>query len=451
MPENSVTTTFFADEKAAAEAITRLEKKYDDLENKLRHVHRESKEGGAHAIEALKELGTFAVSAGLGFTTAMGAVEKFSEVVREARRDAEEAAKAQERLQTRLNIQTGQFGVGGRQNREAVELAAFGAAKTPEEISRLFVGLRRGGLTDEEARGAIGSQSKAFAAAFEASGGALTPEAFANAMTAALDKQAAKTPQALGQSGRDVFAALQGTNLQAEDIGSAAQILSTLGAGKGRERHARALQQIGLKLSDVDLQGEGLFEAVGKIRGGLDNVPAERRQILLQEIFGDAGLGNRLIGAEGAMGGKRGLLEPAVAAATGGRDAEAKRAGIDKALRDAANADENELAFQALDIQLRESGMSDFRRSITMQTNRAGISAARALGITSGTGPEAIEGISDNPQRVREIEQELREGKTATLEALMEKQNETLAEIRDAVREGNRDGKGKPRRQVEHP
>ena len=309
MAENSVTTTFFANEEAAAAAIARLEKKFDDLENKMRHAHKESHDGAKHAAEAVSELGLMAVSSAVGFTSLIGLVERFGESAAEARKEAEAAAKAGEALEKRLAIQSGRFGVAGEKNIEAVSQGAFAAGRSRDETGALFAALlRQGGLSPEQAQGSIESQAKAFAATFEASGGQTTQAGYARALKASLDKSQAATPETLGSAARNLFAAMQGTGLSDEDVTTSAHQFSTLGANpRTRFRKQAALREIGLKLEDIDLQGEDVFTATGRIAQGLEKVKPGRREELKELIFGDQLLGNRMLRAR-ADGRQRGDL-----------------------------------------------------------------------------------------------------------------------------------------------
>jgi hypothetical protein len=446
MSESAVTTTFFADSQSAEATIARLEKKIGDLENKMRHAHQSSHEGFHHAAEAAHELGTMAVASTIGFTSLMGAVDKFIELAVEARKEAEAAAKAGEALEKRVAIQTGRFGVAGERNIEAINQAAFASGRKREEVGGLFASLVQKGLTPEEAQGAIQGQAQAFAAVFEARGGNIGTGEYAGALKASLDKQTKATPEALGAAGEKLFAAMQGTSLQAEDITSTAHKLSTLGkTPKERARVGAALQEIGLKFEDIDLQGEDIWQATSTIGKALKNANTPGRAEQLKEIiFGDSMTANRLLGAEKQMGGKGAIFEEAVGEATTGRAAADTRAALGRELDYEARKTDTEQQFQALDIQLRQMGMGDMRREMTVGLNRGIARFSEYIGL----GPlsdETIGGVSGDAEGYKRIRAGLGSGDGEFKELLrrsveaQEKTNEHLEKI-------EQHGKGKPRR-----
>jgi len=366
MAENAVTTTYYADSKAAEAGLAKLEQAHEKLENKVKHLHQESKHGSEHSSHAFREMGLAAGGMALGFTSAEGALESLIDKTIEYRNEAEKAAMAGQNLKRSVQIRTGQTDEEAEATTKTIKNAAMTAGRPVAEANSLHRALmEKGKLTVEEANASIEEQQKAFAAVKIAKP-ETSPEDYAAAMSKSLDQgKKKKTPEDLAKAGQRVFEAIQGTDASAQDLASMAESLQTMKAGKlGKDNqgHKAALHKLGLNFKDVDQVGENQFEALNKIKAGLEKRPVEDRAPILQQLFGDAAMAKRALDALPGVDHKEGQFDVAKDRAIHSRENTATRQNLEAEFADEEKAGNFKRRQKALDAALKKADVSPFGR-----------------------------------------------------------------------------------------
>lgn len=326
---NTVTTTFFADGKSAQDALAKLERKYADLENKLKHVSRRSREGSHEAMGALGSLIAKVGGAALAYNAMTRSIEYSIDALRDYRRAVDAAGHAAENANKRLNIATNLGPGANRALGMAAVAAGFPVAQAREagrDFERFGIPLEAGQTVFE-----------GFMATNAAAKSPLNMQDYLDIISDRLAESGEKaTKESVGRVARNLFAMMRGTELAPADFEAAREMLRTEKAGKAGERHRKALHRLGLKPEDVDLTGESLFDALEKLQAGLGKLAPEDRPNVMKELGFTADLTDKLMNGLEVRAKNLGMFDEAVKEITSGEDAATNRAeGVRQLLREA--------------------------------------------------------------------------------------------------------------------
>jgi hypothetical protein len=396
MADNSVTTTFFGNEQDAVAAIARLEKKYDDLENKIKHVHAGHSHGAGHMLHEMNEIGLAAVGMVTGFAGVEATIEKLFEATKEWSAEVNKAAMNLDKTNRSLAARGAGFGAEGQETIEEVKKKGSTAGLSHEASGNLFGELIAQGVPREELLAKFDEIAVAFKTANDAKGGALSPQAFADATSKMLDRGAEATGKAITEAGRQLFAMTARSDMQVEDVNYLGATLREAFSGRGRKRHATALAQIGLNFEDVDQHGETFEEVISRIQEGFaahsDKVPVAKQAAWWKEMGIDSTTAERTMRGLGLVQENLGQYAEASANSTSGPNAAATRLDNDneELLAERGNDFAVKLkAAQNMHIRQGGAGFSVTYRNYLAQVLNAlpGIGGDRAIGLAYATSP----------------------------------------------------------------
>jgi hypothetical protein len=317
---NDVTTTFFANASAAEAAIAKLEKKYDDLENKLKQVSKRSREQSD--MPAL--MGSWATRMGgvlSAYTGISSAINQAYQAQIQMNQAADAANTKYDELIRKLRVQGGMSGTQG--------------AEAQQRLTRIAAGTASGFTTAQGASEELLSQG--FDVATATGGGAKrlletikatnAKEGDVKQITAAYSALLAATGQEKNQENLDkvtlaVQRTFKGTPLQAPDLAqlapkiqgvssavpwdealaqfavmkekSSPEVASTalkifwerMQTASTDQKMVGALSQMGLTPDAVDAIGEKPAEVLDRLAGGLEKLKPEERAGAMKALFG---------------------------------------------------------------------------------------------------------------------------------------------------------------------
>ena len=426
-----VTTTFFANEQAAASAIARLEKKYNDLENAIKNVSKRSKEDQSGIADSIGKWGSGLTSIAAGYLALPAIIGAVSAAQSELNRKADEAALKYDSMIRKFRIQAGLTELqGGEAKAKIVRAAASTAtdASTAEQVSRQMVSQ---GFSTEDATGgglqriletmkatnAKPEQATEIVSAYAALLAATGQEknqanlekitrqvqgTFQASPLEAADLQAL-APKIQGVSGvlspeeaLAQFATIKGKTGKADTAATTLKMFwEKLGTADTNQQSIDALSKLGLSPDKVDAIGETPAEVLDRLSAGLDKLKPEQRQGVMKQLFGEEAMS----GATGLirdramvpefidkMDNEEGFQE---AAATGmqGKAAGRERAKLQSEVYDLAQDTGREDYLAALESIQKEEGYSGFRRGVNEYPLRG------RLNLTTDQTPEAQLGV----------------------------------------------------------
>jgi hypothetical protein len=318
---SEVTTTFLANASQAESAIAKLEKKYADLENKLKQVSKTSKADFATAVQGLQEWATGLVSVGAAAGLLTSVFTQVRAAQAELRREADATNVTYDELIRKLRVQGGLSAAQGQEAQARLQgIAArtgvgFAVAQgTAEEmVSQGFdvasgtgAGLERM-LQTIKATNADPGQARQITQAYAA-------------LLAATGQD--KNAENLENVTRAVQRVFKGTPLQAPDLAALApkiqgvsnvmpmgealaqfavmreksspEIASTamkiiwerLQTANVNTTTAKGLATIQLKPEDVDAIGEAPAAVLDRLAEGLAKIPETERAGVMSQLFG---------------------------------------------------------------------------------------------------------------------------------------------------------------------
>ena len=318
---SEVTTTFFANATQAEAAISRLEKKYGDLENKLKQVSKASKVDFAAALESLQQWATGLLSVGAAAGLVTSAIATVKTAQAELRREADATNVSYDELIRKLRVQGG---LSAQQGQEAQARLTAIAARTgvgfaiaqgtaEEMVSQGFdvasgtgAGLERM-LQTIKATNADPGQARqitqAYAALLAATGQDKNAENLEN-VTRAVQRVfkgtplqagdlAALAPKVQGVSqvmGMDEalaqFAVMR--EKSSPEIASTAMkiIWERLTTANINTTTQKGLATIQLTPADVDAIGEAPATVLDRLAQGLEKIPETERAGVMSQLFG---------------------------------------------------------------------------------------------------------------------------------------------------------------------
>lgn len=407
MAENSVTTTFFASEKDAQAAIVRLEKKYGDLENKIKQVSRSSRKASQDSLSDFATIGGKFAGLLAGYLSIEGAVSKILQISREWRRESEQAARNQETATKNFKIQSGMFGLQGDAAQRKIDLAGLAAGVDYEREGNLPGALagslvEKGGFTGEQAADAIKQILPAFLANRAAKGGNLDPATYADALGDLIDKSMGgdRSAEGIAKATRDLFSFTRGAEVDVGELDPMMTKLKTMPAGKGGERHRKALAKLGLKFSDVDLVGEDAPTAFQAVASKVEGLAPEKQFPTLKELFEDADMANNFLAAAKGMKGNAALFDPSVTEITSGGVAGLNREKRLRQLRQIAGNPDFDRRALGMENLLGESGQNPVLANIggSIASSAADAGVPNGLALSAGAGfAGVIEGLGGLP------------------------------------------------------
>lgn len=479
---NSVTTTFFADEKAAHAAIVRLEKKYADLEQKIGQVSKRSRKSTGEILPDFDKWTASIASVASAYLALPALIGKASQVQAQLITQADEAALKFDQLFRRVRVQAGFTALQTEEAKKRIQGIAVETAVPNEVAAGAAEELVSQGFSAEEGTGKALKTLLETMKASNVEGG--DPRALAQAAAMYLAAQGLdRTDANLREQMIAVQRMFKGTPLQIKDLQALAgktqamagvmtprevlamydilrekqtpenastafkvigERLQTIAA---RPEDVRLLAKTGLKPKDLDLVGESIGEVLDRLAAGLEKLPLEEQNVLMSRLFGEEGrapatglirdralLKKRIAEMDDAAG-----FEADVAVATSGKAAGRTRM---------ENARENELAE-------RDTGFDDVAAAAELVHRARGMSewAIAAMRWSSET-LESLPVVGDfAAERRREGIETAREGTVAydikrVLEASRESNSqmlEILAEIAKNTRgRVARDDGGRP-------
>lgn len=349
MADNDVKLKFFANAAAAEKAIVGLEKKFDDLQNKIKQVSKRSKETATESQSAFSSLensmikstgamgGALSRLAGLAnpvtiaFSAIAATVAAATQKNLEFSRSVGESAKKFNEAELKLKIQGG-FDNKGMANQNAVIRQAL--KETPSSDIRgaydISTQLASSGFKDADIKS--GAALKAVldinAATTQFGGEVASPKESTLAISQFLKATGNNAPEAkdirrlggqlaqlfnksdfqfshlkelagdsatltqFGIDPREQLAAF-GATVDVKNPSEAATgmrlVATDLATAKGVKEKRAALARIGLRPEQVDLNGEGLMESVGVLDQALNKQDKTTQNLVTHALFGDRG------------------------------------------------------------------------------------------------------------------------------------------------------------------
>jgi len=318
---SEVTTTFFANATQAEAAISRLEKKYGDLENKLKQVSKASKLDFAAALESLQQWATGLLSVGAAAGLVTSAIATVKTAQAELRREADATNVSYDELIRKLRVQGG---LSAQQGQEAQARLTAIAARTgvgfaiaqgtaEEMVSQGFdvasgtgAGLERM-LQTIKATNADPGQARqitqAYAALLAATGQDKNAENLEN-VTRAVQRVFKGTPlqapdlAALAPKVQGVSQVMEMDEALAQfavmreksspEIASTAMkiIWERLTTANVNTTTQKGLATIQLTPADVDAIGEAPATVLDRLAQGLEKLPETERAGVMSQLFG---------------------------------------------------------------------------------------------------------------------------------------------------------------------
>ena len=343
MADNTVKLEIFANAQAAEKAIVGLEKKYDDLQNKIRQAAKASKkssddaktafDGQAVAVRGVEGSLLSLVGRVGAATTVIGllgaAIKGATDKNREWSRSTDETVRRLDEARLKLAIQGGfdQRGLAGvepRIRKALLETPSTDAAGAFEIMTQIASsGFKQADIDSGEAlksildinaattmfgRGVVSPKDSTLAISqFLKGTGVVQPDAkqirdLGGKIAQLFNKSDLQFPflkELAGESAAltsfgitpeeqlAAFATLSDVKSAPEaatGLRAMATDLATAGASKDK---TAALRKLGLKPADVDLVGENLTTALQRLQGGLGNVDPTKQNQLLVRLFGE--------------------------------------------------------------------------------------------------------------------------------------------------------------------
>lgn len=340
MPDPTVKMQFFGDEKGAAAAIARLERKYANLENKVRQTNRTSRRGQSEFLRGAQRSITALGRLAIGYIGVSRAIQG--------------VVSANKRVLSQIDELAGRLP-------EAKLKAQIQAGATPEQFRKVLPTIRRALLKTPvtDFAGGLDIQRQLVSSGFQAkdiqSGDAIRTVLALKAATNQfgrdvgdvsesvrsiaqfLKAQGVNQPTAkqIRRTGGALTQLFEGSDIQFKDLtdlaGQAAalkskgvseniqlaafsalrdvkpapeaatglrQVVSRLQGASLSGAKVSALKSIGLKPEDVNLIGEDLPTALERLNKALANVDKQQRSNVLLTLFGEKGeaAGSALLG-----------------------------------------------------------------------------------------------------------------------------------------------------------
>lgn len=485
--ENSVTTTFFANEKDAQAAIVRLEKKYADLEAKIKGVGKASRTSSEDAEDGLKGWIGGLASMAAGYVALPLLISRVVDANREMLEQADQASLKYDKLFRNFRVQAGLTALGGEAAQKKVTGLAIQNAVTPEFAAKAATQLVSSGFSTEDATGgALDIFLQGMKAGNMAEGDPKEMvQAFGQFLAAqGLEKNTENLKKAIVYSQR----LFKTGDLEVSDLSSlagrsqAAQgklsleetfgVFNTLRQKTGADKSAtafqalidrmtgfsgdpmavKALRKAGMKPGDTDLVGENITTALDRIAAGADRIPEEKRAAWFQDLFGRE-VGSPIQGlirdrAEIPKAMEQlkdvGGFTGDVAVATSGKAAARSRFETmreqELAARDTGTVD----LFNAAEQMGAEQGWSWLNRKIgrAVAETLSAMGASDETALFFGFGGDNLSGLKPEEVKARKAEME---GSAAEQLRVLEANNRYLEEIATNTRKrGAREGVGAP-------
>lgn len=438
----------FAGSSADAErAIAKLEKKLDELENKLAQVSKKSKAQGESVAQTLDKWGKKALSIATAYNVIEGAIQGVISSNREMLAEADQLAEKYDDLRRRLSVQSGEA-IGANQG--FIDQVALDYAVPRDELFEASKTLKGAGFVDEkslpelvkfklstasemslsELAKPIAQTLKAYGVPTNAAGIAQHTRDYAPVykftdVQAEHESELAKVGSLAKNSGIDHRQLLATFAATYDVIGSASEVATVLKGSALRlaapdPSGLAAFKKLGLDRRDVDLHGESFLDAMDRIEASLAKLDPEERTAVAKDIFKSEGIAGAL-SIMGRVNKARSLIhemenQPAnvidveVEKMTTGLAAETRRAAIRREIAVEKEADPDRFVKDTIDAISLERGAGGLSRWAIKQQydlmRSVGFSPESALknmplGDTVGTTGETLDllrGIERNSQ-----------------------------------------------------
>lgn len=393
----------------------------------LTEQQRANSSGMRISQNVVSQLAELAVAYGL--TTQ--AVRFFRDANRESMEAADAAAEKWQQASRKFSIQSGLTGLMGQQSLERMEGIGEQRGVDFTAVSDVATQLVSSGFSATEASGGSLDEFLKILNASSATGKPIDPAATADALAKYLESQGlqkseanvrrvGRQAQVASKAGQFSFAdltelatvgaplkdagmapeeqiAAMGTLVDVMPSAEAAtglrNVVGRLRTAKAFPRKLEALQQMGVNPEDVDLVGENLDTALGRLQGGLETVAPQDRASVMTKIFEEQG-----IAAAGVLMQGRGKTRDRMALQQDDssflRDVVLGESGVDrgrirqqyaKERMDRANAQNDQLMQNEMAIQLQNAGAPPVMRKIAT----AGYQVAREFGASPGVAMQA--------------------------------------------------------------
>lgn len=470
-----------SDDAAVIRSHEKIARTMDATAAKLERLDQRSKTTTADASTGFDKLTTSIGQAGMaliGGGSLLTAINMVSDANRKMLEEAQEVGKVYDETFRKFRVQAGLNALEAEGAKEKILAVAEKSAVDERVAGAAATQLVSSGFSVEEATGGSLREFLRIQAATNAAGkGEASSTELAKAMASYLESQGmAKTEPNLAKIGRGTQRLFKGTNVQLADFSELAKqgaalapymsveeqlasfstlvdvmpgaesatglrnIVSRLSTAGASSQKVGALKKLGLAPTDVDLVGETLTEALGRMRGGVQGLPEHQRAGVLKTLFEEAGvpvfqtLANRAGDIPGRIEMQRdvkGFMQD-VAIAESGRNAMATR--LEAVLnRQKAREDEaDDLVLKAIEAEARSRGVGPTGRMLVQtgyETLRGlSIPQEQALWISRPFGGgrdhreyaaaiyERMGAASGGDTGVKQLEQAIRENTKATEE-----------------------------------
>lgn len=468
--EFSITMT--ADDRDLMQSYVRQADKINKLQEQLKRWQKEAMEAGRASKKAAEDgakgadrmiKGVAGVAA--GWLSATGAVSAFMQANKQAISESERHAEVMDDITRKFRIQSGMRGLQGQQAQTSILKNASRAGVTKDQAFAAATQLVSSGMDGGEANGAGLRAFLDVLGASNQTGKNVDGEGLSKALMMYLESQGmGKTGANVNKIGGQIQTLFKSTNMQLsglpflakegaglatalspeEQLGAFAKltgsfdesssatslrsIVQRLQTARTKKDATRSLKEMGLSTDDVDFVGENLDTVLGKLKGGLDKVPENRRAGLLKTIFEEQGIAPALALMNGRADVARNVamqkdlsgFEADVRHSQEGRGAAGRRMDLEEEIQMAERAGNTAHIRKAMSNTMRGEGFSPFsiwaRQTAFDTATGLGMPSEMALGAVAGNSnvaPRVIAGTMDrvgganSPDRSAELDAKL--------------------------------------------
>lgn len=411
MADPNVKLRFSGDASDAERAISKLERKYDALEGRIRNSGRTGKAAAGDMAAGMRGVGTEVASMALRFASVPALILQAVSAQKQFTEEAAATSAALGEQEQRLRVQAGFSATQGAAAQKKVLAAAYATGTTSDVANKAAVQLISSGFDTGTSTGAgLTSVLKTLVATnkfgedptelVQAVGQFLSAQGLeknaenldrvlvaGQSLFQQTDFQISDLTQLAGKSGSlrgqdlnqilGVFDVLR--SVQVADKASTGLKIFTdrLKGAEGDDQREKQLKKLGLETGDVDLVGEDLVTVIGRVGDALDAQPEEQRAGILQRLFGteaaspiEALLANRgqIEGAVATSQDRTGFEAAALAGSTGTaaalRRQKVESEFLNLTVETEKTASLAAAATEETDLRLRAEGASSLYRSL---------------------------------------------------------------------------------------
>ncbi|MBR9800260.1 phage tail tape measure protein [bacterium] len=421
---NKVEITFTSDDRDLIRSLQKQNEQYEKQIKKLEQIGSKSRRTSKEQQSGFQQMAASAAKAVVGYGAILGVINQVAAANQELIREAQEVATAYDDANRKLQVQAGLTGIQRDNAKDRIAAIATNLAVPTIQATSAATQLVSSGFSAEEATGPSLSNFLKVLVATNQSGQNVDPAALALSLSQFLAaNNLSLTGNNVLQTGQQVQSLFKGTNLQlgdltplAKEAGAFSNFLSVpeqlasqaylvksfdaasssvalrnitgrLATASSDPARLKALQQIGLGSEDVDFVGEGYFDVLDRIAGGVNAAPEQNRAGILKTIFGEADVakvssllsGRQTLRDYVGLQGDTRQFNSDLQVATSGRNAASIRQQNRREQFVQQYNENDDLLLEELDALSRENGIDPFRRSLYRRVYSEGFGVLPSL------------------------------------------------------------------------